>query len=256
MTASDYDKYGYGDASPESGDKYGYGDASPESGDKYGYGDASPASSDPYGYGDASPDSGDKYGYGDATPASGDKYGYGDATPDDGNKYGYGDATPAEEPAPAPRDAGAGGRNRYRRRGSVTKYSIDTTDEVQKEYDTHQAVIEQFRSGMTAPAPKAPAEYMSYSTPLKDSSGRSADRTADFTDDEDDDDDDFKKYQATSVTDLYLQQQLGDDEEEHQGKTMPLRGTTNNHSNSADPHKPSRVKKIFKGMRRRLSIDY
>jgi len=77
-------------------------------GNPYGYGD--PASSDPYGYGDAPP-SKNPYGYGD-TPAS-NPYGYGDATPS--NPYGY------EDPDAAPTIRR---RGPARRRGSVTKFSI------------------------------------------------------------------------------------------------------------------------------------
>ena len=54
-TVLDANKYGYGDATPDT-DKYGYGDAAPDT-DKYGYGDATPDSNnDMYGYGDAAPD--------------------------------------------------------------------------------------------------------------------------------------------------------------------------------------------------------
>jgi len=37
-------------------------------------------------------------------------------------------------------------RGRYRRRGSVTKYSLDTADEVKKEYDEHEDMINKFRN--------------------------------------------------------------------------------------------------------------
>ena len=40
-------------------------------------------------------------------------------------------------------------RQRYRRRGSVTKYSIEAQTEVQKTYDEHEQLIEQFRTQAT-----------------------------------------------------------------------------------------------------------
>lgn len=152
---------------------YGYGDAAPDSA-KYGYGDATP---DPYGYGDARPDT-DAYGHGDAKPDDAAMYGYGDDTYETGyndrstgntmqpdqrshrrhqhqhparyksddnmsvqsaataESYGdYGDEPDPQQPR----------RQRYRRRGSVTKYSLDAQETVQKEYDEHDHILNQFR---------------------------------------------------------------------------------------------------------------
>lgn len=118
--------------------------------DKYGYEPAAPkADNDPYGYGDATPDTAAaakavndaaKYGYGDDdNSASQYGYGYGDtsdaATPlgnrsnhstgsTDSVDYGYGD----DEGEVRRR------RERPRRRGSVTKYSLEATQEVQKDH--------------------------------------------------------------------------------------------------------------------------
>lgn len=77
-------------------------------GSPYGYGD--PAASNPYGYGDAPP-SKNPYGYGDT--AKSNPYGYGDAAPS--NPYGY------ENPDSAPTIRR---RGPARRRGSVTKFSV------------------------------------------------------------------------------------------------------------------------------------
>ena len=103
--------YGYGDATPEDNSTNNrdgrpirrasiqYNDQSPSNGDnKYGYGDAQPDSS-MYGYGDASPDT-SKYGYGDASPDT-SRYGYGDAAPDSSaSRYQYEDASVDSDCAP------------------------------------------------------------------------------------------------------------------------------------------------------------
>lgn len=108
--------------------------------DKYGYEPAAPKEdSDPYGYGPAAPsvnnnsDDAAKYGYGDDNTAS--LYGYGDTSDSaprssthsngsDNVDYGYGD-----DEADVRRR-----RERPRRRGSVTKYSLEATQEVQQEF--------------------------------------------------------------------------------------------------------------------------
>jgi hypothetical protein len=155
--------YGYGDAAPDSTlpdtTDYGYGDAVPSTTD-YGYGDAAPSveTEKDYGYGDAAPDTdkpkpaddASKYGYGDDTPAAPETdYGYGEYT------SGYNDNSNNPKPKRIQRNKsvnelehsthstsasvesygsyGQPRRQRYRRRGSVTKYSIESTTEVQQE---------------------------------------------------------------------------------------------------------------------------
>lgn len=78
-------------------------------GNLYGYGD--PASSNPYGYGDAPPS---KNAHGDGDTAASNPYGYRNAAPS--NPYGY------EDPDAAPTIRR---RGPARRRGSVTKFSIE-----------------------------------------------------------------------------------------------------------------------------------
>lgn len=121
--------------------------------DKYGYEPAAPKEdSDPYGYGPAAPsvssnsDDIAKYGYGDDDNGA-NLYGYGDTsdhapvgnrsrTHSNGSEsvdYGYGD-----DEADVRRR-----RERPRRRGSVTKYSLEATQEVQQEFqDTLQPEAE------------------------------------------------------------------------------------------------------------------
>eukprot|EP00980_Cylindrotheca_fusiformis_P001160 scaffold321_cov95-Cylindrotheca_fusiformis.AAC.1 len=43
-------------------------------------------------------------------------------------------------------DGSRKGGGRYRRRGSVTKYSLNTAEEVKKEYDEHEDLINKFRT--------------------------------------------------------------------------------------------------------------
>jgi hypothetical protein len=87
---------------------YGYEEANP-----YGYGEATPSDASKLGYESTSDN---KYGY-ESTETNGsshsnnDPYGYGDSNP-----YGYGDDSQAEAPR---------ARERPRRRGSVTKFSLD-----------------------------------------------------------------------------------------------------------------------------------
>jgi len=109
--------YGYGDDAPvASNADYGYGDDAPAAANAdYGYGDDAPAAD--YGYG--APDTAE-YGYGD-TPAGAD-YGYGDAPAADAD-YGYGDEPAA--PAPAPVRTAEEESRRPKRRGSVTRFSIE-----------------------------------------------------------------------------------------------------------------------------------
>lgn len=111
--------------------------------DKYGYEPSAPKEdSDPYGYGSTAPsvsnnsNDADKYGYGDDNDAN--LYGYDDtsdnapmttrssthSTGSDSVDYGYGD-----DEADVRRR-----RERPRRRGSVTKYSLEATQEVQQEF--------------------------------------------------------------------------------------------------------------------------
>jgi hypothetical protein len=171
-----HDPYGYGDATPD----LGYGDGSLDDRVNLGYGDATPD----LGYGDAEPDSAkDPYGYGRANP----DLGYGEATPDRPAALEYGDDATDDGEGPYQvglndddvGTAGGGGggrrrrvpprtrsdetwmfttaesngesrspRQRYRRRGSVTKYSIEEQNTVKQEYDEHANVIDQFRAAM------------------------------------------------------------------------------------------------------------
>ena len=135
-----------------SADKYGYGDTSVTSADKYGYGDTSnTTSADKYGYGDTSnTTSADKYGYGDTSNTSAeDKYGYGDTSNTSGeDKYAYGDTTSTHSGQSADSQ-----RHRPRRRGSVTKYSLEATATVADE-DQEQL------------APPLQQEYLVCSRPL------------------------------------------------------------------------------------------
>jgi hypothetical protein len=140
-SSSPADDYGYGTAAPDSAaaqNPHAYGDAAPNPAppDKYGYGDASNDASK-YGYGDASTDA-NKYGYGE-TEYKGlndvSKSGSGD-TSNDANKYGYGDASSDGGVSGTSAESGSGGepRRRPRRRGSVTKYSLEVTEAVATEY--------------------------------------------------------------------------------------------------------------------------
>lgn len=164
-------EYGYEDAVPDSAKEpyYRYRDGAPDSND-YGYGEGAPdiAHAVDYGYGDGAPDSGRyndvDYEYGDCTPDS-NSYGYGDGAPDSAKSvdygYEYSSGLNDEEPHTSPGLRGnlnrtqsadqatlrqGGGRQRYRRRGSVTKYSIRGADDVKKEYDQHEDLINKFRN--------------------------------------------------------------------------------------------------------------
>lgn len=185
---------------------YGYGDAAPDS--KYGYGDAPPGRDDPCDYGDARPDtSTDAYGYGDATPDHAAMYGYDD---DVSYETGYNDQSTGNTMQPDPRsharrhhqhqqaryksddmsvqsaataesygdygdepDLQQPRRQRYRRRGSVTKYSLDAQETVQKEYEQHDHVISQFRQLQDIPQSPMPMDASSSldSSPLQQHGG-------------------------------------------------------------------------------------
>lgn len=112
----------------------------------------------------ATSETADKYGYGDMASESNDdadKYGYGDTTTDADNKYGYGDCSGQAARSPNHRISSASRssthsfssysscsydsscvdetevaqrrrRERPRRRGSVTKYSLDAAVQVQQ----------------------------------------------------------------------------------------------------------------------------
>lgn len=177
---------GYGDGSPDLRANLGYEDASPDLG--YGDVEPDSAHDDPHrygrgstiddlGYGDgASPDQRDALGYGDASP-DGPAYqmGYNDENVGSTERAKDGfqrrarpartrsdeswlsgcsirSAATAESYGEYSEADGGGGasprKNRYRRRGSVTKYSIDAQDTVKQEYDDHANVIDQFRSIM------------------------------------------------------------------------------------------------------------
>eukprot|EP00429_Kryptoperidinium_foliaceum_P053529 CAMPEP_0176091066 /NCGR_PEP_ID=MMETSP0120_2-20121206/45609_1 /TAXON_ID=160619 /ORGANISM="Kryptoperidinium foliaceum, Strain CCMP 1326" /LENGTH=271 /DNA_ID=CAMNT_0017424951 /DNA_START=157 /DNA_END=972 /DNA_ORIENTATION=+ len=143
--APDFASYGYGDpdSSADKNGKYEYGDAAPDDAAKYGYGEEPDYAS--YGYGNAAPDYA-SYGYGE-TENSADIYGYGD--PDDAAKYGYGDEDQKRPPNRShSADSISGGRReRPRRRGSVTKYSLETAEAVKEEYEKNNEILNQYRSG-------------------------------------------------------------------------------------------------------------
>jgi hypothetical protein len=169
-------------ATTEAAAKYGYGYC--DDSDQYGYGDGAPDGTNTapdddnniYGYGDAAPDGTN------TAPEIDLDYGYGDAAPDeirpkDNNGYvdynsGYNDASggggggahrvrgnsddtlnvesthsvaTAESYGEYGEDTEQPRRQRYRRRGSVTKYSVDGQEEVKKEHEQHQNVINQYR---------------------------------------------------------------------------------------------------------------
>jgi hypothetical protein len=137
--ANDTSKYGYGDTN--AADKYGYGDTSNDA-NKHGNGDTNAA--DKYGYGDTTKDV-SKYGYGE-TKATTDKYGYGD-TSNDANKYGYGDTNNLRSASAHSTASGDSTerRHRPRRRGSVTKYSLEAQEEVATEHQQQemQPIVQQ-----------------------------------------------------------------------------------------------------------------
>jgi hypothetical protein len=172
---------GYGDDSPDTGAKngylggtspdLGYGDAEPDSGRAlYGYGRAAPD----MGYGEAAPDQRDAPGYGDAShygESEVDVVGYNDVdvgTAGHGSRRRRGPARTRSDESWLSESssrtaatvesygeysqAGAPRRQRYRRRGSVTKYSIDAQDTVKQEYDEHANMIDQFRATMNQDA--------------------------------------------------------------------------------------------------------
>ena len=165
MNAStdDYRKQRYGQASGSNQENpYGYGDTSAGTNP---YGDTS-AGGNPYGYGDPPPDESAKYGYGDYDYTAD----YNDGSKQSGKEYrrkgrsknrthshdggmggwdgldtgsvhsthtaeSYGEynssGTDSESGAHHPPQR----RQRYRRRGSVTKYSLEATETVRQQYD-------------------------------------------------------------------------------------------------------------------------
>jgi hypothetical protein len=169
---------GYGDTPPDSAtrgrdDPYGYGRGSTI--EDLGYGEATPDHRDALGYEDASPDSAG------ASPTKHDGYdggpiqmGYNDevvggTTATTGRQLNHRAGPPrsksdesllseysartiatSESYGEYSQGEGSGGtrKNRYRRRGSVTKYSIGAQDTVKQEYDDHANLIDQFRSTM------------------------------------------------------------------------------------------------------------
>ena len=161
-SGEDYSKLGYGDANGSNQENpYGYGD-SPASGNPYGYGDTA-ASSNNYGYGDPNPGDSAKYGYytadyNDESKRSGKDYrrsgrsksrthshdgamGGWDGL-DTGSVHSTHTAESYGEYNSSGTDSEGGGahhppqrRQRYRRRGSVTKYSLEATHTVRQQYD-------------------------------------------------------------------------------------------------------------------------
>jgi hypothetical protein len=185
--SNDASKYGYGDeeSSPKDvsnleSSEYQYGDTS-----DLGYGSTTQSSeTNPYGYGEeksspapaANGDASNVYGYGDTSDL-----GYGSTTQSsETNPYGYGE----EKSSPAPAANGDASnvygytsqdaqpsrrRDRPRRRGSVTKYSLDELQDVQN-------VQEQQPPPRPTPPPATRQEFivdpndMIYSAPLNDES--------------------------------------------------------------------------------------
>jgi hypothetical protein len=183
------DKYGYGDTSNTSPDKYGYGDTSNTPPDKYGYGDSRSEQGEQHTSKDDawkmreawknqarsnSSSSGDRrggghrrtpgrtgskgdiagtsntppdiYGYGDTSNTSADKYSYGDT-----NDLGYGDTNAHGSTASG--QSTDSQRHRPRRRGSITKYSLEATKTVADEYQDQVA-------------PPLEQEYQEHSRPM------------------------------------------------------------------------------------------
>jgi hypothetical protein len=114
------DMYGYEEANP-----YGYGEATPGDASKLGY----ELTSDNK-YGNESPDNINTHG------SDNDPYGYGDSNP-----YGYGDDSQVEAPR---------ARERPRRRGSVTKFSLD--EDVQEAKASFEESSPQNQEANDAPA--------------------------------------------------------------------------------------------------------
>jgi hypothetical protein len=112
-------------------------------------------SADKYGYGDTSIASTDKYGYGDTSNTSEDKYGYGET-----NDLGYGDANAQDRTASG--QSTDSQRHRPRRRGSVTKFSLEeATATVADEYQDQPAPLLQQEYHVCS-RPMSTEESMSY----------------------------------------------------------------------------------------------
>jgi hypothetical protein len=177
--------YGYGDDS----DQYGYGDGAPDGtntapdddNDIYGYGDAAPdgtntaPDSNDYGYGDAAPDEirpKDNAGHGDYNSGYNDANGGGGGgahrvrrnpsgnSNDTLNAESTHSVATAESYGEYGEDTEQPRRQRYRRRGSVTKYSVDGQEEVKKEHEQHQNVINQYRQYSTGDAMQPAPDYV------------------------------------------------------------------------------------------------
>jgi hypothetical protein len=116
--------------------------------DKYGYGDSSKTPADKYGYGDTSNTTTDKYGYGDTSNTSEDKCGHGGT-----NDLGYGDTNAHGGGSTASEQIADSQRHRPRRRGSITKFSLEATKTVANEEYQDQA---------------APPLYQECSVPMSD----------------------------------------------------------------------------------------
>ncbi len=132
------DKYGYEPAAPkEDSDPYGYGDGAPaannDDNSKYGYGDGGPDTANSA----AIPDDAAKYGYGDDDNAA-SPYGYGDTSDNIplGNRstHSSGSSDSVEHAQGDDEGEVRRRRERPRRRGSVTKYSLEATEMVQQDH--------------------------------------------------------------------------------------------------------------------------
>lgn len=165
--------YGYGDAAPDSATIYGYGDAAPDSAVDYGYGEATRGHGD---VGVLTVDLQEIDGHDDKTverkvPPSrrtrgGDGITHQRHAPDRSKSddvlyhpdhHEFDTDTDDDADADAAGGGGGGrsgrsggdgqgGRQRYRRRGSVTRYSLVASNQVIEEFTEHANIIDQFRN--------------------------------------------------------------------------------------------------------------
>mmetsp|Transcript_21326 Transcript_21326/g.50686 ORF Transcript_21326/g.50686 Transcript_21326/m.50686 type:complete len:358 (+) Transcript_21326:483-1556(+) len=162
--------YGYGDATPDTAVDYGYGDATPDTAVDYGYGDAAPGSHYQTELPELKGDDHDDHD-GNVSPrqhrpktrrtrdvqrhvpdrSKSDDIlyhpDYNDELADTGGGRGGGEreggGSPGYGGGGSPRQ---GGRQRYRRRGSVTRYSLVASNEVIEEFTEAANLIDQFRN--------------------------------------------------------------------------------------------------------------
>jgi len=165
--------YGYGDATPDSGVDYGYGDATPDTAVDYGYGDAAPGNHYQTELAELKDDDHDEKDDHDGNVSPRQQRpktrrtrdvqrhildrsksddilyhpDYNDELADTGGGRGGGEreggGSPGYGGGGSPRQ---GGRQRYRRRGSVTRYSLVASNEVIEEFTEAANLIDQFRN--------------------------------------------------------------------------------------------------------------